>query len=74
MKQKALAQLTFKLHEAREKLQPSLVLRKRMLEKAYHSQLMAEKTAIEGHIGRLQPGLRKVYLERRLEKLNKKLG
>ena len=58
-------QVQWKLHQARDKLTPSIELRRKMLEAAYHGQLHAEKVNIEGHIGRPQPGVRKTYLELR---------
>ena len=65
--------LQFKFMKARERLVPSLELRKRYLEASYHGQLKVEKEMIEAHINRLHPPLRRAYLERRLEWLNKKL-
>jgi hypothetical protein len=73
LKSKPLMHLQWKLHQARERLIPSIELRRSMLEAAYHGQLRAEKINIEGHIHRLQPGVQKLYLERRLQELNKKL-
>ena len=72
MKAKPVKEMLWQIHQARMRLTPSLELRKRFLEASYHGQLHAEKTNIEGHIGRLQPGVRKVYLQKRLEWLNKK--
>ena len=72
MKVKIAKDLPWQINQARMKLTPSIELRKRFLEASYHGQLQAEKTNIEGHIGRLQPGLRKLYLQKRLEWLNKK--
>jgi len=58
------------MHDQREKLAPSLELRRAHLTAAFHGQLRAEKDSIEGHIGRLQPGVRTVYLQTRLALLN----
>ena len=70
-----LKDLQWRIHQARrEKLTPSIELRRKFLEASYHGQLRAEKVNIEGHINHLQPGVRKVYLQKRLEWLNKKLG
>lgn len=68
-KQKHLQQLTYRLHEARQLLQPSIELRRRFLTKAFHAQLRSEKDNIESHIQRMQPGIRKAYLQKRLEQL-----
>ncbi len=65
-----LATITYRLHEQRQKLAPSLELRRQYLTSVFHSQLRAEKESIEGHIGRMQPGVRRVYLMHRLEMLN----
>ena len=65
-----LQRLLYRLHDQREKLAPSLELRRAHLTAAYHGQLRAEKDNIEGYIGRLQPGVRRVYLQRRLALLN----
>ena len=60
----------YRLHNQREKLAPSLELRRSHLTSAFHGQIRAEKDSIEGHIGRLQPGVRRVYLQKRLALLN----
>ena len=70
-RQKHLANLTYRLHDARAKLQPSLELRRHFLTKAFHAQIRAEKENIQSHLDRLQPGVRKLFLVRRLEQLNK---
>ena len=64
--------LTYRLHDQRAKLVPSIELRKHCLTAAFHAQLGAEKEHIESRIGRLQPGLRRVNLANRLEKLNER--
>lgn len=58
-------------YKARERLAQSIEQRKKMLEAAYHAQLHAERVNIEAHIGKLQPGVRKVYLQKRLEELKR---
>ena len=65
--------LTFKLHDQRERLAPSVELRRRYIEAAYLSQIKGEKEMIQSRIDRLSPGVRKVFLASRLEKLNQAL-
>ncbi len=65
--------LTFKLHDQRERLAPSIELRRRYIEAAYLNQIRGEKEMIQSRIDRLSPGVRKVFLASRLEKLNKAL-
>ena len=66
-----LQRITFRLHDQRAKLTPpNLELRRAHLTAAFHGQLRAEKHAIEGSIGRLQPGVRRVYLQNRLAQLD----
>ncbi len=69
-----LATITYRLHDQRQKLAPSLELRRSYLTSVFHNQIRAEKQSIEGFIGRLQPGLRRVYLKHRLEMLNARAG
>ena len=69
-----LARIVYRLHDKREKLTPNLMLRLAHLTAAFHGQLRAEKENLEGFIGRLQPGLRRVYLQHRLEQLNARAG
>ena len=68
-----LNKLTFKLHDQRERLAPSIELRRRYIEAAYLNQIRGEKEMIQSRIDRLSPGVRKVFLASRLEKLNKAL-
>ena len=68
--QKHLANLTYRLHKQREMMAPSIELRRRFLASAYHAQLRNEKEMIASHIGRLQPGVRRVFMQRRLDHLN----
>ena len=75
MKKKVnLQQIVWRFREARERLQPSIELRRNYLTAVYHQQLASEKAAIQGHIGSLAPGVRKVYLQNRLAELNSRLG
>ena len=71
--QARLNKLTFKLHDQRERLAPSIELRRRYIEAAYLSQIRGEKEMIQSRINRLSPGVRKVFLASRLEKLNEAL-
>ncbi len=54
-----LGKITLRLHEQREKLAPSIELRRKYIEASYHSQLKAEKDMIQSHITRLPFGARK---------------
>ena len=65
--------MTFKLHDQRERLAPSIELRRRYIEAAYLNQIKGEKEMIQSRIDRLSPGVRKVFLASRLEKFNKAL-
>ena len=69
-----LQRILYRLHDQREKLAPSIELRRAHLTSAFHGQIRAEKENIEGFIGRLQPGLRRVYLKNRLELLDARAG
>ena len=69
-----LQRIVYRLHDAREKLAPSLELRWARLTSAFHGQIRAEKDNIEGFIGKLQPGLRRVYLKNRLALLDTRAG
>ena len=65
------ANLTYRLHKARqERMAPSIELRRRFLTSACQAQLRNEKEMIASHIGRLQPGVRRVFMKRRLDQLN----
>ena len=63
-----LANLTYRLHEQREKLAPGIELRRRMLEKSRHT-LRSEKEATQGNISKLQPGVRLAFLRKRMQQL-----
>ena len=67
-----LHKITFKLHEQRAKLAPSLLLRQRMLTAAFHDQIRSEKENIASHINRLQHGTRRAYLMQRLTHLDER--
>ena len=69
-----LQRILYRLHDQREKLAPSIELRRQHLTSAFHGQIRAEKDNIEGFTGRLQPGLRRVYLQNRLELLDARAG
>ena len=66
--------ILYRLHDQREKLAPSIELRRAHLTSSFHGQIRAEKDNIEGFIGRLQPGLRRVYLQNRLALLDARAG
>ena len=72
MTQRHLANLTYRLHKQRqERKAPSIELRRRFLTSAFHAQLRNEKDMIASHLGKLQPGVRRVFMQRRLEEINK---
>ena len=72
--QARLNKLTFKLHEQRDKMTPSLELRRKYIETAYLNQIRGEKEMIQSRIDRLSPGVRKTFLASRLQKLNAALN
>jgi hypothetical protein len=61
---------TWRLHQQRGLLQENMELRHKMLAASYHMQLRNEQNSVQSHIDRLQPGLRKVFLQMRLVKIN----
>ncbi len=69
-----LQRIVHRLHDQREKLAPSLELRRQHVTSACHGQIRAEKDNIEGFIGKLQPGVRRVYLQNRLALLDARAG
>ena len=69
---RGLQKIVFRLHDQREKRAPSLELRRKHLTAAYLGQVRSERDAIIGHIERMPYGLRRVYLEHRLQKLNER--
>ena len=72
--QARLNKLTFKLHEQRDKMTPSLELRRKYIETSYLNQMRGEKEMIQSRIDRLSPGVRKTFLASRLQKLNAALN
>ena len=62
--------IVYRLQDQRAKLAPSLELRRAYILAASSNQLRSEKHAIKSRISRLQPGLRRVILAGRLQKLN----
>jgi hypothetical protein len=69
---KDLAKITYRLHDQRAKLEPSLKLRRHHLTSAFHAQISSEKDFIQSHVGRLQPAIQKVYLQHCLAMLNER--
>ena len=67
-----LHKITYRLHQQRERLTPNLTLRRNYLTSVFHAQLGAEKNMIRSRIDRLQPGVRRVYLQGRLAKLDQR--
>ena len=65
-----LAKYTTMIHKQREMMAPNIELRRRFLASAYATQVKTEKEIIQQHLNRLQPGLRRVFMRRRLEQLN----
>ena len=62
--------IVYKLHQQRERLAPSIDMRRRFLRKMFADQVRIEKDMIASHIGKLQPGVRRKLLASRLEHLN----
>ena len=71
--QAKIQQITWRLHERRGQLQENMELRHKMLAASYHMQLRNDRDSVASHINHLQPGLRKVFLQMRLEKINAQL-
>ena len=70
--QARLDRLKYKLHEAQPKLHENLLLRKKMVERAYSEQMRTERDDIASRMRHLQPGPKQLFLKMRLEK-NKKI-
>ena len=68
--QARVANITFRLHEKRGRIQENMELRHKMLKASYHIQLQSDKNAVMSHIHHLQPGPRKLFLQMRLDKIN----
>ena len=64
-----LDRLQNKLEEAAPKRHENLLLRKRMVERAYAEQTRIERNQIASRKDHLTPGPRKVFLHMRLQKL-----
>ncbi len=68
MTQSHLAKLTYRLRKQRqERMAPSIELRRRFLTSAIRAQMRNEKEIIASHIGKLQPGMSRVFMQPRLE-------
>ena len=65
-----LAKYTTMIQKQREMMAPNIDLRRRYLASVYANQMRSEKNTIEQHINRLQPGLKRVFMRRRLDQLN----
>ena len=65
--------LKYKLQKQQPKLHENILLRKRMVEKAYHDQMRVERNVIASRMRHLQPGARQVFFKMRLDKLNSQL-
>ena len=68
-----LDRLQNKLEEAQPKRHENLLLRKRMVERAYAEQMRIERNQIASRMDHLTPGPRKVFLHMRLQKLKQAL-
>ena len=66
--------ITWRLHERSGMIQENMALRHKMLAASYHMQLRNDRNAVMSHIHHLQPGLRKVFLQMRLEEINAQLN
>jgi hypothetical protein len=65
-----LGNLTWKLHEERQKTRESIEMRRKFIEAAHAEQIARERQMIQSHLDRLAPGPRQLYLKARLNKLN----
>ena len=68
----SLQKIVYRLHEHRDKLAPSIELRRRYLASTWAKQVQSEKDAIRSNTDKLQPGVRRKFLLDRLKLLNKK--
>ena len=64
-----LANLTYRLHEQRERLAPGIETRRKHIENARRTQLRSEKEHIQGHVDRMAPGIRLHFLRKRMHQL-----
>ena len=71
--QARLNNIKYKLQEAQPKHHENLMLRKKIVEKAYHDQLRVERDDISSRMKYLQPGARQLFLKLRLEKIKSQL-
>ena len=69
-----LNKLKYKLQEAQPKVHENLMLRKRMVEKAYADQMRNERDDIASRMRHLTPGPKQMFMKIRLEKINKQLN
>ena len=67
------ARLQHKMEEAVPKRNESLLLRRTMIENAYAEQLRIERSQIASRMQHLVPGAKKVFLQSRLQKLERQL-
>jgi hypothetical protein len=65
-----LGNLTWKIHEQRQRVHESLELRRRMTEAAHAEQIARERAALSSHLDGLVPGARRAFLANRLDRLN----
>ena len=65
----SLANLTYRLHQQRERLAPGIEMRRQYVENARRTQLRSEKEHIQGHIDRMAPGVRLHFLRKRMRQL-----
>ena len=71
--QARLNNIKYMLQEAQPKHHENLMLRKKIVEKAYHDQLRVERDDISSRMKYLQPGARQLFLKLRLEKIKSQL-
>ena len=69
-----LNKLKYKLQEAQPKVHENLMLRKRMVEKAYADQMRNERDDIASRMRHLTPGPKQMFMKIRLEKINQQLN
>ena len=69
-----LDRLVTKHQEAAPKRHENLMMRKKMIEKAYSEQMKIERNQIASRMNHLTPGPRKVFLHMRLQKIKQQLG
>jgi hypothetical protein len=65
--------LTNTFFEQRKHLTASIELRKKYIESAYLNQMKNEREMIQSRIEKMHFGVRKAFLEQRLQKLNEEL-